>query len=138
MITGVNPARFPHSEIPGSKLVCSSPGLIAAYHVLHRLLTPRHPPYALNNLTLLIRLVTDYQRFVLYHSIQLSKNESHKGFKKLYKKSALPSDNSGGGKRVRTAGLLVANQMLSQLSYTPLCTEQRAVFKIKYGGPGKI
>ncbi len=26
---------------------------------------------------------------------------------------------SGGGKRVRTAGLLVANQMLSQLSYTP-------------------
>src|ERR1700748_3585284 len=29
-------------------LVCSSPQLIAAYHVLHRLLEPRHPPYALN------------------------------------------------------------------------------------------
>ena len=29
-------------------LVCSSPKLIAAYHVLHRLLSPRHPPYALN------------------------------------------------------------------------------------------
>ena len=85
-MTGVNPARFPHSEIPGSKLVCSSPGLIAAYHVLHRLLTPRHPPYALSNLTLLIRLVTDYQRFELYYSIQLSKNESRKGLKKLYKK----------------------------------------------------
>ena len=28
-------------------LVCSSPGLIAAYHVLHRLSEPRHPPYAL-------------------------------------------------------------------------------------------
>src|ERR1700744_6672360 len=28
-------------------LVCSSPQLIAAYHVLHRLLEPRHPPYAL-------------------------------------------------------------------------------------------
>ena len=28
-------------------LVCSSPKLIAAYHVLHRLLVPRHPPYAL-------------------------------------------------------------------------------------------
>ena len=27
--------------------------------------------------------------------------------------------NSGGGKRDRTAGLLVANQALSQLSYTP-------------------
>ena len=29
-------------------LVCSSPKLIAAYHVLHRLSDPRHPPYALN------------------------------------------------------------------------------------------
>ena len=42
---------FPHSEIPGSKLVCSSPGLIAAYRVLHRLLAPRHSPYALSSLT---------------------------------------------------------------------------------------
>ena len=38
---------FPHSEILGSKLVRSSPRLIAAYHVLHRLLAPRHPPNAL-------------------------------------------------------------------------------------------
>ena len=29
-------------------LVCSSPQLIAAYHVLHRLSDPRHPPCALN------------------------------------------------------------------------------------------
>ena len=29
-------------------LVCSSPQLIAAYHVLHRLSEPRHPPCALN------------------------------------------------------------------------------------------
>ena len=42
---------LPHSEILGSKDVCSSPRLIAAYHVLHRLLAPRHPPYALYNLT---------------------------------------------------------------------------------------
>ena len=26
-----------HSEIPGSKVICTSPELIAAYHVLHRL-----------------------------------------------------------------------------------------------------
>ena len=38
---------FPHSEIAGSKPVRSSPTLIAAYHVLHRLLSPRHPPNAL-------------------------------------------------------------------------------------------
>ena len=37
------PCGFPHSEIPGSKDVCSSPRHIAACHVLHRLLAPRHP-----------------------------------------------------------------------------------------------
>ena len=46
------PCGFPHSEIPGSKDVCSSPRLIAASHVLHRLLTPRHPPFALLSLTI--------------------------------------------------------------------------------------
>jgi hypothetical protein len=41
---------LPHSEIHGSKLVRSSPWLIAAYHVLHRLCAPRHPPDALKSL----------------------------------------------------------------------------------------
>src|SRR5919108_2344976 len=49
---GVSRRGFPHSEIPGSKLVCSSPGLIAACHVLPRLLAPRHSPYALSSLTI--------------------------------------------------------------------------------------
>ena len=38
---------FPHSEILGSKPILGSPKLIAEYHVLHRLLLPRHPPNAL-------------------------------------------------------------------------------------------
>ena len=42
---------FPHSEISGSKDICSSPKLFAAYHVFHRLLVPRHPPYALSGMT---------------------------------------------------------------------------------------
>ena len=42
---------FPHSEISGSMLICSSPKLIAACHVLHRLLMPRHSPCALISLT---------------------------------------------------------------------------------------
>ena len=41
---------FPHSEIHGSKPVRGSPWLIAAYHVLHRLSAPRHPPNALKAL----------------------------------------------------------------------------------------
>ena len=47
----MNSAEFPHSEIPGSKDVCSSPRLIAAYHVFHRLPVPRHSPCALYSLT---------------------------------------------------------------------------------------
>ena len=37
-----------HSEIRGSGVICTSPQLIAAYHVLHRLREPRHPPCALS------------------------------------------------------------------------------------------
>ena len=46
-VTHLQCARLSHSEIFGLSLVCSYPKLIAAYHVLHRLLVPRHPPYAL-------------------------------------------------------------------------------------------
>jgi hypothetical protein len=51
-VTGYKPAGFPHSEISGSQVVCTSPKLIAAYHVLHRLHAPRHPPCALSSLTI--------------------------------------------------------------------------------------
>ena len=43
---------FPHSDICGSSDICSSPQLFAACHVLLRLPVPRHPPYALYNLTI--------------------------------------------------------------------------------------
>ena len=52
-VTEVFSAGFPHSDISGSKDICSSPKLFAAYHVFHRLLVPRHPPCALLRLTLL-------------------------------------------------------------------------------------
>ena len=58
--------EFPHSEIPGSKLICSSPRLIAACHVLHRLLMPRHSPYALFRLNfLLYSLFSELLEFLL-------------------------------------------------------------------------
>ena len=46
-MTGLLPAGLPHSDIPGSRVICTSPGLFAAYHVLLRLREPRHPPSAL-------------------------------------------------------------------------------------------
>ena len=48
----MNPAGLPHSETHGSKPICGSPWLFAAYRVLHRLPVPRHSLYALLRLTL--------------------------------------------------------------------------------------
>ena len=62
----MNRGGLPHSEIFGSKLVCSSPKLFAACHVLHRLLAPRHPPYALSSLTI--------ETHALLHVIVVGKN----------------------------------------------------------------
>ena len=70
-ITGSSPAWFPNSEICGSKLICSSPQLIAACHVLLRRLVPRHPPCALSCLTFAsilpdtLSLIMSLQRFSL-------------------------------------------------------------------------
>ena len=50
-LTEYGSAGFPHSEISGSTVICTSPKLFAAYHVLHRLLMPRHSPCALLRLT---------------------------------------------------------------------------------------
>ena len=47
-VTVLQTAGLSHSEIPGSMVICTYPRLIAAYHVLHRLHEPRHPPCALS------------------------------------------------------------------------------------------
>ena len=59
-MTGVCPAGFPHSDIHGSKIICISPWLFAAYHVFLRLSVPRHPPCALFCLTSSMYSVTSY------------------------------------------------------------------------------
>ena len=52
-------AGFPHSDICGSIVICTSPQLFAAYHVLHRLLVPRHSPCALSCLTFFTSLTSN-------------------------------------------------------------------------------
>ena len=44
------PTGFPIQKSPDQRMFGSSPRLIAAYHVFHRLSAPRHPPVALINL----------------------------------------------------------------------------------------
>ncbi len=64
-------AGFPHSEISGSKPVCGSPKHIAAYHVLHRLLTPSHPPQTLRSLTFMSFLEPNHSCFLRQDCIGL-------------------------------------------------------------------
>jgi hypothetical protein len=68
----VNRDGLPHSDICGSSLVCSSPQLIAALHVLHRLCMPRHPPCALSMLLLYgLHGVSARTAYISIHAIGL-------------------------------------------------------------------
>jgi hypothetical protein len=88
---------FPHSDISGSSLVGSSPKLFAACYVLHRPLTPRHPPCALCSLIYVFCVIR-----VLCS---------------VFKVRAL---RCCGDEGTRTPGLLRAREALSHLSYVPL------------------
>ena len=52
----ITTAGLLHSDICGSKIICISPQLFAACHVLLRQISPRHPPYALSILTYVFTL----------------------------------------------------------------------------------
>jgi hypothetical protein len=118
---------FPIRKSPGQSLLGGSPELIAACHVLHRLLTPGHPPCALVRLTTTQRM----KEFRTAHSESVVKEQERDETRPVYRSCrrsnrfigpATPrpeGEEDGGGERDRTDGLLVANQALSQLSYTP-------------------
>jgi len=60
----INSYGLSHSEIPGSKIVCIYPRLIAAYHVLHHLYIPEAftiRPYVLDLHLLLISSIVYLQ-----------------------------------------------------------------------------
>jgi len=68
---GLQPYGFPHSEMHGLTDICSSPCLIAAYHVFLRLSEPRHSPCALSNL--LVSIISSTSFTTLINS-NMSKN----------------------------------------------------------------
>ena len=117
----ITPNGLPHSDISGSKPAYGSPKLFAVNHVLLRLLAPRHPPYALIILTFfthismrarfsVIRRLRLYLfRFPTSCVMQFSKNSGLLAI--------------GGDEGNRTPCLLLARQALSQMSYTPICTD---------------
>ena len=125
-------AGFLHSDVCGSPIICISPQLFAACHVLRRQISPRHPPYALSILTYVFYLDFCFfspgkgfplsgfpsvrQKIFLFReifsfvssSIQFSKNSSRLVVR------------DGGDEENRTPDPLLARQVLSQLSYTPM------------------
>ena len=121
---------FPHSDIHGSIPACGFPWLFAAYRVLHRLLAPRHPPYALSSLTysvctkelaFLVFLVFSFKiAFLRGACIFITNIQVFFCFSLLCEVFKVLVKKNGGDERDRTADPLLARQVLSQLSYAPV------------------
>src|SRR4029079_9534820 len=123
----MTPAGFPHSDIPGSKTVCVSPRLIAAYHVLHRLLVPRHPPCTLSSLTGFSKVLQLCIPSVSYSIVNERPRHmnvactARSDAKVVYRSIVIDTSSldSGGDSGARTRSLRLAKPALSQLSYIP-------------------
>src|SRR5512135_1834661 len=77
---------FPIRKSPGQSLLGGSPELIAACHVLHRLLTPGHPPCALVRLTTTQRM----KEFRTAHSESVVKEQEHDATRPIKRTFAHP------------------------------------------------
>ena len=73
-IYGSSPQGLPHSEIRGSKVISTSPRLIAGNHVLLRLSVPRHSPYALFRLNSLLFSCLFSRKFSTFFCISFANN----------------------------------------------------------------
>src|SRR5262245_1577209 len=104
---------LPHSDIFGSKLVCSSPKLFAACHVLHRLLAPRHSPYTLSSLTIRNSKLTRTNR-----CIAIGLRQFHATLRARLRSCELRRMNVVVGKNYR-----VQNIQLSKISLAGLCRQ---------------
>src|SRR3989337_3126734 len=95
---GVAAGGCPIRKSPGQRLSGGSPDLIAACHVLHRLLTPGHPPCSLVRLTTTQRM----KEFRTAHSESVVKERERNTSRPNQKTSPPPSlfeRKDGGGER---------------------------------------
>jgi hypothetical protein len=76
----------PIRKSPGQSLLGGSPELIAACHVLHRLLTPGHPPCALVRLTTTQRM----KEFRTAHSESVVKERERNTTRPIYQNGCRP------------------------------------------------
>src|SRR5665811_2339531 len=69
---------FPIRRSPDHGSFTNSPGLIAGYNVLHRLLVPRHPPIALSSLLFTTKMLASTVKFSRCGRVRVS-SESCEG-----------------------------------------------------------
>jgi hypothetical protein len=126
LFPGITREGLPHSEISGSKCVCHSPKLIAAYHVLRRLLVPRHPSCALlrlsskflaSRLKLLALSLCNFQRTECPQ--RDSKSSVRRRIDFVIRMSAPLAAGLVGVPGVEPGTLSLSGTRSNQLSYTP-------------------
>ena len=124
-----------HSDVCGSPIICISPQLFAACHVLRRQISPRHPPYALSILTYVVFTLTfvsfgfENSPFGFFSEFPSVRRKNFSFVKSFFRFLLLYSFQRtvsrlvcrvGGDEENRTPDPLLARQVLSQLSYTPM------------------
>ena len=124
------PPGCPIRRSPDQSVFGRSPELFAAYNVLHRLCTPRHPPCTLTSLTT-FRKNCGPAVNTRASTMNLSENTPDRGRPRRHGAPApaiigqvgllyqLVRLSSSGADRDRTGNLRVANAALSRLSYGP-------------------
>ncbi len=125
---------FPIRTSPDQSLVSGSPRLFAATHVLHRLSAPRHPPRALCSLVTTVLQTPEHEARELAGMGPRSRSTrtwsvSHDTLRLLLclpsyavfkdQRTSCRRTKLGGAGRNRTDDILLAKQVLYQLSYSP-------------------
>ena len=100
---------FPHSVISGSKPICGSPKLIAACHVLHRLLMPRHSPCALISLTSWLRFSRIWPSPNQFGSL----NKNHAGFRDFWLHCFYPFTRTASAVLIKVSTISASTLLLA-------------------------
>ena len=91
----LHPPGFPIRKSPDRSLVADSPGLIAGSYVLLRLLVPRHPPCALNNLAttdVMLASTVQFSRYGRSRRLTPSPGEANRSIEGQDAKRPFPQD----------------------------------------------
>jgi hypothetical protein len=114
---------FPIRRSSAHSPLSGSPKLFAASHVLHRLLAPRHSPYALSSLTsspsYLLRSRSGFLTRMQLSKTRMTNPEPGSTLRAHVRTVHPGAIRWSGADRNRTDGLRLARAALSHLSYSP-------------------